>query len=156
MADVQVVPPIALPSRDQHRATTDAPGQRRRTLPVATIPTSCTHSTVYGMAALDCRGRIADHAILRSLAWTPGTRLTIHERHGLLIIEADPHGMFRVTGQGHLRLSAEVRHFSGLTAGDRLLLAADPTENRLTVYPPAALDTLIAAHHAVVIGGVVA
>jgi NAD(P)-dependent dehydrogenase (short-subunit alcohol dehydrogenase family) len=45
---------------------------------------------VYGLAAVDRRGRIADHAIMHALGWQPGTRLDIRETHGLLLIHADP------------------------------------------------------------------
>lgn len=143
-----VVPPIALPQRDPHRpTTTPADPQRRRTLPVAAVPTPRTNATVYGMATVDCHGRIADQTTQRTLDWTPGQRLALRETHGLLIIHTDPHGVFRVTGQGHLRLPAQVRHCCGLVTGDRVLLAADPAQRRLVIYPPAALDALIAAQH---------
>jgi hypothetical protein len=123
-----------------------AGSQHRRALPVATVPTPRTNATVYGMATLDCHGRIADHAIQRALGWTPGARLAIREADGLLIIHGDPHGVFRVTGQGHLRLPAQVRHCCGLITGDRVLLAADPTHGRLVIYPPTVLDTMTARH----------
>lgn len=142
-----VVPPVALPPRDPHRPIASPTGpQRRRTLPVPTVPTPRTNATVYGMATLDCHGRVADHAVQRTLNWTPGQRLAIRETDGLLIIHADPHGVFRVTGQGHLRLPAQVRHCSGLITGDRVLLAANPTRGRLVIYPPAALDAMTARH----------
>ena len=150
-----VVPPVTLPPRDPHRPIADPAGaQRRRALPVPTVPTPRTNATVYGMAPLDCHGRIADHTVQRTLGWTPGARLAIRETDGLLIIHADPHGVFRVTSQGHLRLPAQIRHCCGLITGDRVLLAANPTHDRLVIYPPAALDAMTARHDG--LGGEVA
>jgi hypothetical protein len=108
---------------------------------------------MYGMSTLDARGRIADQPVLRALDWTPGTRLQIRETHGLLIAQATPHGVFRITSQGHLRLPADVRHCCGLVTGDRVLLAAHPTHQQIVIYPPAVLDTMLAERHASLVGG---
>jgi hypothetical protein len=99
---------------------------------------------VYGLAAMDCRGRLADRAVLAALGWVAGTRLDFRQTAGLLLVSTHPHGVFEVTGQGHLRLPAAVRRCCGLTAGDRVLLAADPTRGLLVVHPPAALDAMVA------------
>ena len=66
---------------------------------------------------------------------------------------AGPQGVFTVTGQGHLHLPAAVRHWCGLTAGDRVLLAANPADGLLVLHPPAALDAMVVAVHADVLGG---
>lgn len=149
-----VIPAIALPHRDQQRSTSDArAARRRRHLPVPDVPLPRTNATVYGMTTLDCRGRVANQAALRALGWTAGRRLQIRETHGLVIIHADPHGVFQVTSRGHLRLPANVRHCCGLATGERVLLAADPTQKQLVIYPPAALDTIIAERHTRLQGG---
>ncbi|MFD8497873.1 AbrB/MazE/SpoVT family DNA-binding domain-containing protein [Amycolatopsis sp. NPDC059657] len=147
-----IITPLALPAISQ-RQTTASPAPRRR-LPLASVPTPRTSAAVYGLAAVDRRGRVADHAILRALGWTAGTRLDITENCGLLVIRSSAaHGMFSVTNQGHLRLPAPVRHYSGLVPGDRVLLAADPARDLLVVHPPAALDDLLAQRHAELLGG---
>lgn len=105
------------------------------------------------MAAVDCRGRVADRAVLAALGWTPGTRLDIRETHGLLLIRQNDHGVFSMTRQGHLRLPAAVRHCCGLAPGDRVLLAADAARGVLIVHPPAALDGLFAKHYARLLDG---
>ncbi|MBE8524110.1 AbrB/MazE/SpoVT family DNA-binding domain-containing protein [Amycolatopsis sp. H6(2020)] len=105
------------------------------------------------MAAVDCRGRVADHAIIAALGWLPGTRLAIRESRGLLVIRPDASGVFSVTNQGHLRLPAAVRHCCGLVPGDRVLLAADSRRDVLIVHPPTVLDDLLAARHAELRGG---
>ncbi|WP_406071257.1 AbrB/MazE/SpoVT family DNA-binding domain-containing protein [Micromonospora sp. NBC_01638] len=108
---------------------------------------------LYGLAAIDVSGRIADRTIIRALGWAPGTRLHIREGSGVIVVRLDRQGVFTVTGQGHLHLPSAVRHWCGLTAGDRVLLAANPPEGLLVVHPPAALDAMVVAVHAGVLGG---
>jgi hypothetical protein len=92
------------------------------------------------MARLDCHGRIAARAVLHAVGWFAGNRLSIHEAGGPLTVTPDPAGDHQVTGEGHLRIPAALRHRCGLATGDRLLLAADPNRSRLIIYPPASLD----------------
>ncbi|GHE80075.1 hypothetical protein GCM10017786_07630 [Amycolatopsis deserti] len=108
---------------------------------------------MYGMAAVDCRGRVADRAVLTALSWTPDTRLDIREAHGLLLIRHDDHGVFSVTKKGHLRLPATVRHRCCLLPGDRVLLATHPQRDLLIVHPPAALDDSLVQRHTQVLDG---
>jgi len=96
------------------------------------------------MTTLDCHGRIADRAILQALGWPAGHRLNIHETAGTLTVVSDPHGDTQVTGQGHLRITAALRHRCALGTGDRVLLIADPNRSQLAIYPPAALDAALA------------
>jgi hypothetical protein len=99
---------------------------------------------VYGLAAVDDRGRVADRVVMRALGWPAGQRLAIDETCGVLTAHTDPYGAYQITGQGNLRLPAPLRHRCGLAPGDRVLLAADPERSRLHVYPPAALDNALA------------
>jgi hypothetical protein len=153
-----VIEPVVIPAtplrHDEHLADSRfGSSAARRTLPLPTVPTPRTNSAVYGLAAVDCRGRVADRAVVHALGWTPGTRLDIRENRGLLVIRTDPHGVSRVTTQGHLRLPATVRHCCDLVPGDRVLLAADPERDLLIVHPPAALDDLLTPYHAGLLGG---
>jgi hypothetical protein len=149
-----VITPVAFPAA-HHRdgQPSPSPSSARRTLPLPVVPTRRTHTMVYGMAAVDSRGRVADQPILHALGWTPGTRLNIRETGGLLVIHPDDRGVFSVTSQGHLRLPAPVRHVCGLIPGDRVLLAAAPAHGLLIVHPPAALDDLLAPLHHGLLGG---
>jgi hypothetical protein len=149
-----VIKPVVIPATPFGRngRTTGLPANRRP-LPLPPVPTPRTNTAVYGLAAVDRRGRIADHAIVHALGWHPGTRLDIRETRGLLLIHADPHGVFSVTNQGHLRLPAPVRHHCCLVPGDRVLLAAHPDRDLLVLHPPAALDDMLAQRHAALLGG---
>jgi hypothetical protein len=144
-----LVPPVATPDRPDGAIARAG----RRPLPVARLAVTRLRSTVYGLAAVDDRGRVADHAVVAALGWGSGTRLDVHESGGLVLIRADRQGVFSVTGQGHLRLPATVRHWCGLVPGDRVLLAADPDQGLLVVHPPAALDAMVGQFHANVLGG---
>jgi hypothetical protein len=150
-----VITPVVIPptSLRHERQLAGAPSAARRTLPLPAVPTPRTSSVVYGLAAVDRRGRVADHTVVTALGWVPGTRLDIRETRGLLVIRTDTHGVFSVTTQGHLRLPAAVRHCCGLLPGDRVLLAADPQRGLLIVHPPAALDDLLASRHAGLLDG---
>ncbi|MFB9178170.1 AbrB/MazE/SpoVT family DNA-binding domain-containing protein [Dactylosporangium sucinum] len=109
--------------------------------------------TVYALSAIDHNGRLADQAVVRAMSWAPGTRYTIQEHRGLLIVDADRQGVFAVTRQGHLYTPAVVRRRCAVATGDRLLIAAEPAEGRLVIHPPAAIDAMIAEYHACVLGG---
>ncbi|MGZ0147947.1 hypothetical protein ACXJJ3_12830 [Kribbella sp. WER1] len=102
-----------------------------------------TSNLVYGLSAVDNRGRIVDRPIMRALDWPPLLALSITEADGALTMTPDPTGPYGVTSQGNVRIPAPLRHRCALAAGDRVLLAADPESSRLTIYPPAALDLLL-------------
>jgi hypothetical protein len=149
-----VVPPVAPSDRtDRYNGQPSVVTTGRQALPVPRLAGARAQSTVYGLATIDCHGRVADNTIIRALGWAPGTRLDVREGGGLVLVTADPQGVFSVTRQGHLRLSATVRHWCRLATGDRVLLAADPAQGQLVVYPPAALDTMISQFHACTLGG---
>ena len=96
---------------------------------------------MYGLAAVDARGRVADHVIMRALGWRAGSRLAIRVSNGLILITVGD-GRLGVTGQGHVRLPSAIRHGCGIQPGDRVLLVAEPSEGVLPVHPPATLDTI--------------
>lgn len=142
-----VVPPMMPGGRPSGSVNT------RRALPVPQFPPRAVPSTVCGIAAVDCNGRVAEGAVITALGWAPGTRLDIRESGGLVLITADRHAVFRMTRKGQLRLPATVRHWCGLTPGSRVMLAAQPATGLLVVHPPAALHAMINQYHAAVLGG---
>jgi hypothetical protein len=98
-------------------------------------------AAVYGMEAMDDRGRLTDRSVLRALGWIPGTSIHIEVESGVAIVTARPDGSTQITAPGHLRLPATLRH----RPGDRVLIAGRPGASRLLLYPPAALDALLAS-----------
>ncbi|GAA3767987.1 hypothetical protein GCM10022379_39720 [Micromonospora maritima] len=107
---------------------------------------------VYGRPGCHRQQR-QNRTIIRALGWGPGFRLHIREGSGVIVVRLDRQGVFTITGQGHLHLPAAVRHWCGLTAGDRVLLAGHPADGLLVVHPPAALDAMVVAVHVDLLGG---
>ncbi len=105
-----VITPVVPPPGSQGRggvvgeATGGGVLPSRRRLPLARLIVQRSAVYVYGLAALDDRGRLADRTIMRTLGWSAGLRLDIREAGGVLVVHACPDGEFRVTGRGHLRL----------------------------------------------------
>ena len=149
-----VIPPLLSRDSDRVAGASGGVSVARRPLPVPSLIPRRTTALVYGLSALDDRGRLADRTIMQTLGWSAGLHLNITETRGLLVIRSQEHGEYHVTGQGHLRLPAPLRHRCGLEPGDRVLLAADPHQGQLVIYPPAALDALIARQAADSLNGV--
>jgi bifunctional DNA-binding transcriptional regulator/antitoxin component of YhaV-PrlF toxin-antitoxin module len=95
------------------------------------------------MSVLDRGGRIADRATIEALDWTPGTRLHLDPGRTHFTLRAAIDGTLTVKDHRYLWLPAATRHRLDLRPGDRVLLAAKPTQQTLVVYPPAALDDLL-------------
>ncbi len=142
--------PAPFPSRRSSRIAPRAAGSiRPMPLPVAAARGDTRIR--YGLAAVDLHGRVADQALLRALSWCSGQALTLTMLDRSVVAVPDPHGAVRIGATGHLRLPAGLRRRCGLTTGDRVLLAADLLARLLVLHPPAALDALLATHHAIVL-----
>lgn len=137
-----VVPPLR-PHRTDQAVPLPATMRPYRALPLPSLVTERTTACVYGLAVLDARGRLADRAVITTLGWAAGLCVHIRAAGALLTVHADPNGSCAITSQGYLRVPALVRHQTGLCAGDRVLLAAEPDQHRLIVVPPAALDAFL-------------
>ncbi|EXG82071.1 hypothetical protein [Cryptosporangium arvum] len=66
----------------------------------ALVPDRARSGLAFGLAALDCHGRVNDRLILAMLGWVGGQRLAVREESGLIVVAADSGGAFRVTRQG--------------------------------------------------------
>jgi hypothetical protein len=108
---------------------------------------------VYAMAAVDCNGRVAERAVADAMGWSAGIALDLCVRANLILVQADQRGAFVLSPPGYVRLPATIRHRCGLVAGARLLLAADPDQGLLVMYPPSALDGMVAAFQTAALGG---
>jgi len=141
--------PAVVPGSLQRR-----PVAARTVLPLAAVPAPRPiDAAVYGMAAIDARGRIADLPIVRALRWDPGTCVGVEVDGGVAMLTARPDGVARVAHAGRVRLPASVRHQLRLAPGDRVLLVARPAAAQLVVYPPAALDAILSSTGLTASGG---
>ncbi len=143
-----------LPPASHAGAPLGLPASSRHPLPLAgNVVAPRTRTQLYGLAAVDARGRIADRTIPETLCWRPGMRLSIAVVAGLVEVRADPEGSFAVSRYRHVLLPAFARRNVGLRSGDRVLLVADPDAQTLIVYPPAALDAMLTLCAPVPAGG---
>lgn len=148
-----VVPLVGQPGPFRPHATTAPVATSNQALPVTRLAARSDRSAVYGLAAVDGRGRLANGAVLAALGWRSSVRLDIRESRGLILITATTNGRHRLTLRGHLALPRSVRRWCGLATGARVLLVAELEEGLLVAYPPAALDAMVAGFRAFRLGG---
>ncbi|WP_432049884.1 hypothetical protein [Verrucosispora sp. NA02020] len=148
-----VIPPVVLSDLGPTVERSTSGGLRRGPLPMSSLPEPRTSTRVYAVVALEGSGRLRDRFVVGALGWRSGIRLDIRERAGSVVVRGDDQGVFRLTGQGQVRLPAAVRHWWALTPDDRLLLVADPTVGLLLVCPVATLDEIVTQAHAAVLAG---
>jgi hypothetical protein len=108
---------------------------------------------VYAVAAIDCNGRVAERAVADAMGWAPGIALDLRVHANLILVQADQRGAFVLSPPGYVRVPATIRHRCGLVAGARLFLAANPDQGLLVMYPPSALDGMVAAFQTAALGG---
>jgi hypothetical protein len=118
----------------------------RGPLPLAdpSEPPSTPPGTTYAMARVDSSGRVTDRTISSALHWHPGDPLTITVTTGVVLIQRDPNGLLVLPTKPCISIPAAVRHHLRIATGDRLLLAATPDDDQLTIYP------LATVHHALI------
>jgi hypothetical protein len=101
----------------------------RSSLPIPLLgPTSPSGEPrfVYGVHALDDRGRVVSATLLDALGWAPGDRVGWRASDGRITLRPSEDGAVRV-GTRRFWLPAHARDLAGLTVGDQVLLAADTT-----------------------------
>lgn len=111
---------------------------------LSTTPSRAVHS----IRPVDTNGRVVDKAVVGALDWRPGDLLSWRVTGGLVLIARPGHGRRGITKYGHLSLPAAVRHSAGIRIHDRVLLAADPGQALLVVYPADVLDDILARRFA--------
>ena len=104
---------------------------------------------VYGFGRIDASGRVADRETIAALGWHGGDRLTLTGEAGVMVARPDPGGMVTVPARPYVVIPAALRSRCGLRAGDHVLLAASPGEDKLTAYSFAVVDQAMRAHAAV-------
>ena len=142
------LPPVIPTVERAARTATSPAGAGRRPPPLPAVhPGAAPTATVYALCAVDNGGRLADRSILRVLDWTAGRRLDIREGGGIVLARAAADGAHGIDGRGFLHLPLTVRRWCALSAGGRLLVAANPTSGVLIGYPIPVLDRLLADAH---------
>lgn len=134
----------------QHR---HGPETSRSPLSLPQLPEPSRRDVVFGMSSLDGGGRITAGRTMGSLRWSPGDRIGFSIRDGVIVAMVDPLGHRDLGKHGVLLLPVAVRRACRLQAGDRILLAALPAQQRLILHPPATVATLTAALHDTAAGG---
>lgn len=147
------ISPLSLPTLPADPGRRTAGGVRGRLLTMARLADRRAGSTVYDVTTVDRWGRLVARTCVATLSWQPGTRVTMREVSGLVVVTANEDGTSVVTRQGHLRLPLAVRRWCALPAGTRVLVTADPEAARLVVHPAAALDSMVTWLHGQVFGG---
>jgi antitoxin component of MazEF toxin-antitoxin module len=104
-------------------------------------------SLVHGFGRIDASGRIASRPVTGALHWQPGDRLEVTLAAGAIIMHASPAGLLQVPPRPAIIIPAHARRRCGLKPGDHVLLAAAPGHALVIIYPPAALDEMIAGYH---------
>jgi hypothetical protein len=127
----------------------------RRPLPVVVLDAGSPRAANinYVFSAVDKSGRVADRSPIQALGWTRGDRLDIRERAGVIVVSAAADGVHCIGNSGHLHLPLAVRRWCHLTAGDRILLAANRATGVLLAHPLVVLDRLLADLEAALWGG---
>ncbi|MEU7925064.1 hypothetical protein [Micromonospora sp. NPDC049107] len=138
-------------SVDPGRADGDLRGHlaARQPLPLVELFSGSRDRTSFtATSSIDDRGTLTDRAAVKELGWAPGTTVSISTlpEAGIVIIRRS--GSDAVSGRGHLRLPARVRHRLRLSAGDRLLLLALVHDDILLAYLASAIDRMVTALHA--------
>lgn len=95
-----LIDPVIPSTTRHHGASVPAPsGNDPCDLLVPDLTRPRVGSAVYGLAIIDCNGRVADNHLLRALGWGTSTRLDIREQGGLLLVTATEQGVFSLTRQ---------------------------------------------------------
>lgn len=117
-------------------------------LPLALLLSPMPAPSLYcALTPIDNRGRLADRSPIRAIGWPPGQPITISVVQETVVVISGSTGTESITGQGHLRLPAHVRHLCRLTPGDRLLVAAAPGPGVLVAYTMPLLESILLTHH---------
>lgn len=110
-------------------------------------------SVVYGMAAMDDRGRIANHATIDALEWTSEDHLAMQVLHGAVVVQKCGEGSLMLARRGSVKIPAPVRHWCAINPGDQVLLVAVPEHGVLLLHPAATLNEMMLGYHTSLING---
>ncbi|MGV9295783.1 hypothetical protein [Amycolatopsis sp. NPDC003676] len=147
-----VVPPLIPGAESAGSLATLTPDAERLPLPAAPAPARQTE-LVYALSRLDASGRLSATTVLAQLRWRTSIRLAATVVGTSVVFRPDRHGVFALDPKRKVVVPLLLRRPCRLRAGDQALLVADIRENLLVVHPTAALDKIVLARHASLIGG---
>ncbi|MEV7990174.1 hypothetical protein [Micromonospora sp. NPDC085948] len=119
--------------------------------PLPTLPAPAARisdGVLFDVGRPDAAGRVTARALLRALSWTPGLALYVEVMSGAILITPAADGAYVVGARGELPLPAAARHLCGIAAGEPVLLAALPRQNRIVVHPSNTVTAVLADLHA--------
>ncbi|MEU1548011.1 hypothetical protein [Nocardia sp. NPDC005745] len=113
-------------------------------LPLGNVEQPPQRTAVHSIRPVDTNGHVVDKTVLTALDWRPGDQLSWRICGGLIVITRPGFGRRGITKHGHLPLPAAIRRSAGIRIHDRVLLAADPEQALLVVYPAHVVDEILA------------
>lgn len=127
-----------------------------RSLPTGSLSLLQNKSpVVYGLASVDDRGRIANHATIDALGWTSEDCFDMQVLHGAVVLQKYRGGPFVLARRGSVKIPAPIRHWCAINSGDQVLLAAVPEHDVLLLHPAATLDEMVLEYHTSSIDGLI-
>ena len=143
----QLIAPV-IPSRARVAARAGGKAGPVRRLPLATAleAPSLPDEVVYGFGRMDVSGRVGDRAVIGTLGWKLGDRLTLTGAEGVVVVRRDPAGLVVMPVKPYVVIPAVLRRRCGLRPGDRVLLAVFPGEDALAAYSFAVVDQALRKH----------
>ncbi len=105
----------------------------------ATLPDTPIGVAYFAAATIDQRGRLSDRSAIRMLDWAPGDSLALTTHEHAVIAEPSEASRWKLGPTGYLHLASAIRRRCGIRRGDRVLLVASLTRQRLVVYTASAV-----------------
>jgi hypothetical protein len=104
-------------------------------------------SMLYDIGPIDASGRVKSRDIVAALRWRAQDRLELILTASAIVLRASPDGLLSVPQTPCIVIPATARRRHAIRPGDHVLIAAAPDYGTVIVYPPSALDEMIASYH---------
>ncbi|MEU0556576.1 hypothetical protein [Dactylosporangium sp. NPDC006015] len=87
------------------------------------------------LGRLDPSGRISARLLLHLLGWPPGHRVTFDTTRSVITATSGPAERHTIGATGLLAIPSAIQQLCHLTAGDAVVLLADPGRDLLPIHP---------------------